>query len=202
MKTRSLVLLALLFTSAGLHAQEQVAVVRQDGLLVFLPEVAGRGTYGTYLVPNELGREQIDRFVYKGNPLQINFLPVSELPRGFARMDEKEKLQEFFRTEARYLTKSFGQPVEFTDVESSRAGGVEYLTGTATITSPDGKKLPLRLRARTAGTGILHAGYQMMNRATLSQAQSMADRLLRSFRLVNRSLTPDELTAIAKQVRD
>ncbi len=177
-------------------------MVRKDGMLVFLPEVGGNGTYGTYLAPTELGREQVDRFIYLGNPLQINFLPPSELPRGFASMPEKEKLQEFFRTEARYLGKASGQKVEFTDFESSRPGGIEYLSGTVTLALESGKTMPLRLTARTAGNGILHAGYQLANPATRRQAQTMVDRLLRSFRLVDRPLTTDELAAIAAKVRE
>jgi len=177
-------------------------MVRKDGMLVFLPQVGGNGTYGTYLAPTELGREQVDRFIYLGNPLQINFLPPSELPRGFASMPEKEKLQEFFRTEARYLGKASGQKIEFTDLEPSRHGGIEYLSGTIILTGPDGQKMPLRLTARTAGNGILHAGYQLGNPATQRQAQTMVDRLLRSFRLVNRPLTPDELAAISAKARE
>jgi len=176
-------------------------MVREDGMLVFLPEVAGQGSYGTYLVPNALGREQLDRFVHQGNPLQINFLAGENFGRAFVRMGEKEKLQEFLRTESKHLTKAFGQPVEFTNLESSRAGGVEFLSATAAVTAPDGKKLPLRLTARTAGDGILHAAYQEMNRATLGEAESMVDRLLRSFRLVNRSLTQDELADISRELQ-
>lgn len=192
-------LFALFPATATLHAQEQVAMVRKDGLLVFMPEVGGKGTYGTYLAPNELGREQVDRFVYLGNPLQINFLPPSELPRAFGRMSENEKLQEFFRTEARYLGKSFGQKAEFTDFASSRHGGVEYLSGTITMAAPDGGDMTLRLTARTAGNGILHSGYQLSNPSTRRQAQSMVDRLLRSFRLVDRPLNTDELAALAEK---
>ena len=201
MKSPLLVLTLLLFAANLFAQQEQLAIVRKDGILVFLPEVGGAGTYGTYLVPNELGRDQIDRFMYLDNPLQINFLPPSELPRAFARMSEQEKLQEFFRTEERHIAKSFGQKVAFTDVEPSKADGIDYLTGTLTITGPDGKELPLRLTARTAGSGILHAGYQTMNPATTDRAQTMVERLLRSFELVNRALTPDELTSISRQAQ-
>ena len=202
MRTRILPLLFLILVTAALQAQEQVAIMRKDGVLVFLPEVAGPRTYGTYLVPNELGREQIDRFIYLGNPVQINFLGGQEFGRAFARMSEREKLEEFLRVESRYLSKSFGQPLEFNDMKPSSHGGVEYLSGTVTLTAPDGKKMPLRLTARTAGGGILHAGYQVSNPATVGKAQSMVDRLLRSFRLVNRPLTPDELAAISQKARE
>jgi hypothetical protein len=202
MNIRLLTLLLFLLLNANAPAEERIAMVREDGMLVFLPEAAGQGTYGTYLVPNALGREQLDRFVYEGNPVQINFLAGENFGRAFVRMEEKEKLQEFLRTESKHLTKAFGQPVEFTDLESFRAGGVDYLAGTSTVTAPDGKKLKMRVTARTAGSGILHAAYQESNRATLGKAQSMVDRLLRSFKLVNRPLTPDELTAISQKARD
>jgi len=53
----------------------------------------------------------------------------------------------------------------------------------------------------SAGHGILHAGYQLGNPATQRQAQRMVDRFLRSFRLVNRPLTPDELAALSQHAR-
>ena len=201
MNLRILPLVVLLSAAATLPAQEQVAIVRKDGLLVILPEVAGRRSYGTYLVPNELGREQIDRFIYLGNPLQINFLGAQEFGRGFTRMKAREKLQEFLRVESQYLSEAFNQTVQFTDVQPSRHGAVEYLSGTITLTAPDGKLMTLRLTARTAGGGILHAGYQVANPATLGQAQAMVDRLLQSFRLVRRPLTPNELAAISRKAK-
>jgi hypothetical protein len=202
MKIRFLLPLLLLCATPALHAQEQIAMVRTDGLLVFLPDIGGRNTYGTFLVPDELGRNSTDRFVYLGNPLQINFLPPSELPRRFAQMDDRQKLEEFFRTESKHLTQAFKQQVDFTDLQPSRSSGVDYLAGTSTVTAPDGSKLKMRITARTAGAGILHAAYQESNRATLGRAQSLVDRLLRSFKLVNRPLTPDELTAISQKARD
>ena len=177
-------------------------MVRKDGLLVFLPDIGGRNTYGTYLVPDELGRNSTDRFVYLGNPVQINFLPPSELPRSVAKMDDRQKLEEFFRTESKHLSKAFRQQVDFTDLKPSRSGGVDYLAGTSTVTAPDGSRLKMRITARAAGAGILHAAYQESNRATIGRAQSLVDRLLRSFKLVNRPLTPDELTAISQRARD
>jgi hypothetical protein len=195
------VLLTLLLCSQSLYAQEQLAVVRKDGLLAILPEVGGPRTYGTYVVPKALGYESVDRFVYLGNPLQINFLPPSELPGNFGRMNEKQKLQQFFRTEAQYLSSSSGRKVSFTGLKHSRVGGVEYLAGRTTLFAPDGSRLDLRLKARTAGRGILHAGYFVVNSRNTSKAQLMTDNLLRSFRLVKRPLTQQELEAISKAAK-
>ncbi len=174
-------------------------MVRANGLLVFLPGVGGPSTYGTYLVPNELGRAELDRFVLFGNPIQINFLPPSELPRGFAQMEEQEKLEQFFKTEERHLSKSFGRKIAFTDLKASNFQGVAYLAGFATLELPDGTSRELRLTARTAGLGILHAAYQPENRTTASKARAMVERLLRSFELVPRPLSPDEFTKLSKE---
>jgi hypothetical protein len=195
------ILLTLLLCSHSLHAQEQLAVVRKDGLLAILPEVGGPRTYGTYVVPKALGYERVDRFVYLGNPLQINFLPPSELPGNFGRMSERQKLQQFYRTEADYLSSGSGQRVTFTNFKRSRVGGVEYLAAKTIFFAPDGSRLDLRLKARTAGRGILHAGYFVVNTRNLSKAQLMTDKLLRSFRLVKRPLTQQELAAISKAAK-
>lgn len=191
--------LAILFLSCTLFADERVAIVRSDGLLVFLPETGGPGTYGTYLVPNELGRDQLDRFLFHGNPVQINFLPPAELPGGFALMDDKEKLETFFQVEERHLAKAFNQEIEFTDMEPSRFDGVDYLSGTVSFLDASGQQREIRITARTAGVGILHAGYQPENPATVSKARGIVDRLLRSFELVPRPLDADELTMRSKK---
>lgn len=195
------ILLTLLICGTSLNAQEQLAIVRKDGLLAILPEVGGPRTYGTYVVPKALGYESVDRFVYLGNPLQINFLPPSELPGNFASMKEKQKLQQFFRTEAQYFSSIYGRQVTFTGLRSSRVGGVEYLAGRTTLFAPDGSRLDLRLKARTAGRGILHAGYFVVNSRNISKAQLMTDKLLRSFRLVKRPLTQQELAALSKAAK-
>lgn len=194
-------LITLLLSSTHLQAQEQLAVVHKDGLLAILPVVGGPRTYGTYVVPKALGRESVDRFIYLRNPLQINFLPPSELPGNFGRMTEKKKLQQFYRTEAQYLSSTFGRKVTFTGLRSSRVGGVEYLAGKTILFAPDGSRLDLRLKARTAGRGILHAGYFVVSSRNMSKAQLMTDKLLRSFRLVKRALTPKELAAISKAAK-
>ena len=193
--------LALLLGGTGLQAQETLAIVRKDGLLALLPEVGGPRTYATYVIPNALGRKSLNRFVYLGNPLQINFLPPSELPGDFGRMSERQKLQQFYRTKADYLSSGSGQRVTFTNFKRSRVGGVEYLAAKTIFFAPDGSRLDLRLKARTAGRGILHAGYFVVNTRNLSKAQLMTDKLLRSFRLVKRPLTQQELAAISKAAK-
>jgi hypothetical protein len=195
-------LIALLICGASPKAQgETLAVLREDGLLVLLPGIAGPRSYGTYLVPSALGRESFNRFVYLGNPLQINFLPPSELPADFARMSEKEKLRTFFRVEARYLSRQSGETVAFTDERASRVGGVEYLSGRIELPGSNGSRLDLRLKARTAGDGILHAGYFAVRSSTIGKARLMTDRMLRSFRLVRRPLTQAELQAISSNAQ-
>jgi len=194
------VLLALLLLAAPATADERVAIVRADGLLVFLPEIGGPDTYGTYVVPNALGREALDRFVLLGNPVQINFLPPSELPEGFADMGETEKLDAFFQTELRHLSEAFGQKVELADVESSRSGGVEHRSGTLSFLDESGTRREIRLTARAAGVGILHAGYQPENPEAIDKAKETVDAMLRSFDLVARPLNPDELTKRSKEV--
>ena len=193
-----LALLALSLHTSAVLADDRVAIVRSNGLLVFLPEIGGPGTYGTYLVPNELGRAEIDRFLLDGNPIQINFLPPSELPHGFAKMSDREKLEAFFETEARHLTKAFNQKIESKDMEHSSFGDVNYLAGTLSFLDASGRRLKIRIKARVAGLGILHASYQPENPDAVPKAQAMVDELLRSFELVRKPLTPEELTKHSK----
>jgi hypothetical protein len=193
-----LALLALLLHAAPVHADDRVAIVRSNGLLVFLPGVGGADTYGTYLVPNELGRAELDRFLLDGNPIQINFLPPSELPDGFSRMSEQEKLEAFFLTEIDHLTKAFNQKIQFNDMEPSSFGGVNYLAGTVSFLDASGRRLKIRIKARVAGRGILHASYQPENPDAVPKAQAMVDELLRSFELVRKPLTPEELSKHSK----
>lgn len=192
-------ILAVLLLAAPARSSEQVAIVRAEGLLVFIPEVGGPGTYGTYLVPNALGRDSLDRFLCLGNPLQINFLAPSELPTGFADMGNAEKLEAFFETESRHLSKAFNQDVEFTNVESSRIDGVEHRSGTVSFLDASGTRREIRITARPAGVGILHAGYQPENPETVPQARKMVDGLLASLELVRRPLNTDELAKRSKE---
>ncbi len=192
-------LLAILLCATPGLADERVAIVRANGLLVFLPDIDGPNTYGTYLVPNELGRAELDRFLHHGNPIQINFLPPSELPGNFADLGEEEKLEAFFETEARHLTKAFNQDVAFTDIKSSSFDGVDYRSGTVSFLDASGRRLEIRITARTAGEGILHAGYQPENPDTISKARNMVDALLRSFELVRRPLNSEELAKRSKE---
>jgi len=201
MKSPASAFLALLLFVVSLHADQRAAMVRANGLLVFLPEVGGSGTYGTYLVPNELGRDSLDRFVHLGNPIQINFLPPSELPPEFSGMEEREKLEAFFQTESRHLSKAFNQDIPFTDLKPLSFVGVDYLTGHASLLDASGKKLDIRITARAAGEGILHASYQPENPETAAMCQLMVDKLLRSFDLVQRPLTPAEMTNLSKESR-
>lgn len=194
-------LLAVFFCMAPALAQEQVAIVRKGGLLVFLPGIGGPDTYGTYFVPDALGRDSLDRFQYLGNPLQINFLPPSELPSDFPRMNAAEKLEEFFRTESRHMTKAFGKQIEFTNFENIRCDGADGLSATTVLDDSGPEKMELRLTARVAGEGILHAAYQNLNPETTAETQSMAEKLLSSFKFVPRPLTPDELAAISQKAR-
>jgi hypothetical protein len=193
---------ALLLLAMPSSAGERAALVRADGLVVFLPDVGGPDTYGTYIVPNALGRESLDRFALLGNPLQINFLPASELPEGFSNMGETEKLDAFFQTELRHLSEAFEQKVELADVETSRSGGVEYRSGTLSFVDASGTRREIRLTARAAGVGILHAGYQPENPATIDKAKEMVDALLQSFDLVSRPLNSEELTRRSKEVTE
>ena len=192
-------LLAILLLAAPGLADERVAIVRSNGLLVFLPNIDGPGTYGTYLVPNELGRTDIDRFLHHGNPIQINFLPPSELPRNFADFGEKEKLEAFFETEAGHLSKAFNHDVAFTDIKSSSFDGVDYRSGTVSFLDASGRRVEIRITARTAGGGILHAGYQPENPDSISKTRNMVDALLRSFELVRRPLNSEELAKRSKE---
>ena len=198
-KAPLIALLAILLLATPGFADERVAIVRSNGLLVFLPDLDGPGTYGTYLVPNELGRAELDRFLHQGNPIQINFLPPSELPGNFAGLGEEEKLEAFFETEARHLSKAFNQDVAFADIKSSSFEGVNFRSGTVSFLDASGRRLEIRITARVAGEGILHAGYQPENPDTISKAQMMVDALLRSFELVRRPLNSDELAKRSKE---
>jgi len=202
LKLVSLKLLTVFFCMAPALAQEQVAIVRKGGLLVFLPGIGGPETYGTYFVPNALGRESLDRFRYLGNPLQINFLPPSELPSNFREMNDEEKLEQFFRTESLHMTKSFAKKIEFANFEKLRIDGVDCLSGSAVLDDAGPEEMELRITARVAGEGILHAAYQNLNPATAAQTQSMAEQLLGSFKFVPRPLTPDEIAEISKKAKE
>jgi hypothetical protein len=193
--------LAVFVFASSLQADERLAIVRANGLLVFLPEVGGPNTYGTYLVPNELGRDELDRFLYLGNPLQINFLPSSELPDGFSRMSAPKKLEAFFEVESRHLSQAFNQGIAFSDIKPSSVWGVDYLTGTASFVNADGQTIEIRITARTAGEGILHAAYQPENPDSVTKTRAMVNRLLSSFELVRRPLTPDEAAKRAKEAQ-
>ncbi|MFM8363588.1 MAG: hypothetical protein ACKOAS_00365 [Verrucomicrobiota bacterium] len=202
MNLRLLLLSSLLCVFAlCLQADDRVAIVRSNGLLVFLPEVGGPDTYGTYLVPNELGRAELDRFLHLGNPLQINFLPASELPEGFSGMSNPKKLEAFFAVESRHLSESFNQGVVFADFKPTSVWGVDYLTGTASFVNSDGRNLEIRITARTAGEGILHAAFQPENTDSIAKTRAMVNRLLSSFELVRRPLTPDELEKRSKEAK-
>ena len=195
-------ILSAFFFVSQLIAQENVAIVTKDGLLVFVPGIGGPETYGTYSVPIALGRESLDRFQYLGNPLQINFLPPSELPSNFHEMNKEEKLEQFFRTESLHMTKSFGKEIEFANFKLVNIDGVDCLYGSAVLDEADPEKMELRIIARVAGEGILHAAYQNLNPATTSQTQSMAEQLLGSFKFVPRQLTPKELEEISIKTRE
>jgi hypothetical protein len=64
-----------------------------------------------------------------------------------------------------------------------------------------GRRLELLLTARTAGEGILHAGYQPENPAAAEMCQTLVDKLLRSFELIRRPLNEEELTKLSKESR-
>ena len=195
-------ILSAFVCASPLIGQEQVAIVKKGGLLVFLPGIGGPDTYGTYFVPDALGRDSLDRFQYLGNPLQINFLPPSELPSNFPEMNDEEKLEQFFRTESLHMTKSFGKKIEFTNFEKPHIAGADCLSGSAVLDDTGPEKMELRITARVAGEGILHAAYQNLNPATAAQTQSMAEQLLGSFKFVPRPLTPDEIAEISKKARE
>jgi hypothetical protein len=192
---------ALLAACTCAFSQELAAVVRKDGLLVFIPGAGGPSTYGTYLVPAELGRGSLDRFQYLGNPLQVNFLPASELPPGFAGLDGAEKLAAFFQAESRHLSKAFGQEVEFSGFEKRNVGGAECLSAVAGL-GMGSEHIELRTTARAAGNGILHASYQNSNPATAAEAQAMVEKLIGSFQLVPHPFTPGELASAAEEARE
>lgn len=195
-------ILSAFFFVSQLIAQENVAIFTKDGILVFVPGIGGPETYGTYSVPIALGRESLDRFNYLGNPLQINFLHSSELPSNFHEMNEEEKLEQFFRTESLHMTKSLGKEIEFANFKPINIDGVDCLYGSAVLDEAEPEKMELRITARVAGEGILHAAYQNLNPATTSQTQSMAEQLLGSFKFVPRQLTPKELEEISIKTRE
>lgn len=177
-------------------------VVRSDGLLVLLPEAGGTGTYGTYLVPNALGRDNPTRFMYQGNPLQINFRGAEQFPQGFTSLSPKEKLLTFFIAEADYQRRNHGLPVDLLNERSYRSGGVDYRSAIMRINvrTPQGtERIDAHVVARVAGDGILHGGWQIMNPRTVSAGEAMVRRMLASFRLVQTPLDGDELTRISKE---
>ncbi|MBU6182484.1 MAG: hypothetical protein KGR46_06715 [Verrucomicrobia bacterium] len=117
-------------------------------------------------------------------------------------MNEAEKLEEFFRTESRHMTKAFGKQIDFNNFENIRCDGTDCLSATTVLDDSGPEKMELRLTARVAGEGILHAAYQNLNPETTAETQSMAEKLLSSFKFVPRPLTPDELAAISQKARE
>jgi hypothetical protein len=185
-----------------MRSGQMATVVRSDGLLVLLPEAGGPGTYGTYLVPNALGRDNPSRFMYQGNPLQINFLGAEQFPKGFSSLRPEEKLLTFFMAEADYQRKNLGTRVTLVNERSYRSGGVAYRSAIMKLNVPTPRgteRFDVHIVARVAGDGILHGGWQVMNPRTISAGEAMVRRMLASFKLVRTPLDRDELARISKE---
>jgi hypothetical protein len=182
-----------------LEAGQMTAIVRSDGLLVLLPQVAGPGTYGSYLVPNVLGRENPTRFMFKGNPLQMNFLPVDAFPEEFAALSPEEKLRYFFKFEALHQSQSLGTLVFWENENATDTKGEPHREGILNITLPEGAVIQAHIVARTAGNGILHGGWQSMEPESLTEAESLVRKMLDSFQLVPRALNTAELTRLSQE---
>lgn len=185
----------------GVTGGEIMAIVRPEGFMVLVPEIGGPGTYGYYIVPNELGRQSPNRFNHRRNFLQINFLPPDAFPRGFAQLSVEQKLRQFFITEAQHQRATLRSPVIVLNETTFRSGGVTYRRATFRMPAPLGMNAPYMdyiITARVAGQGIMHGTLNVTNPAAAPQSQALLMRMLNSFRLVNRPLTQAELIRLTQ----
>jgi hypothetical protein len=94
--------------------------------------------------------------------------------------------------------------VKFTNIETAEIDGVAHRSGTVSFLDASGTRREIRITARPAGVGILHAGYQPENPETVPKARKMVDELLGSYELVRRPLNSDELAkrSVSEQSMD